>query len=459
MQANCALPLRVRVGKIVAIFSILLVSFYTTMLAMLYELGLSDASVGVVWYEADQFKQAYAADKNAPLPRTSALRGFIGEENIPVYILERFPKEHWKTNNIFQDEFMYRYQKTPDKEYHYHLLTTNLPDTDEKLFFYYEIGMDDHIAAKIWRKFKVLAVIGGLLVVLMLFLFRKVINHALTPIGSLSDWISKLDESRLPRDLPADIKDDEIGLLAERLYEALTRIHHHNEREREFLRNASHELRTPISIIRNAMDVIEHKRAKGNNEIDPLLQRIRRASDTMKSVTEAILWLVIEGYSAPARGEVKLKDLLHEVVDKNRSLLNGKRINISYCVDKLGSVSSQDALIHIALDNIVRNAFQHCSDGEITIKAPAANTVTVINSHSSYCFSKQSDNEQTVEKTIETGGFGLGLALVKKIAGRQGWEFSFVLEKEKAVSTLEIKAAKEDELQNEFDESADLLTI
>ena len=455
MQANCTLSLRVRVGKIVAIFSILLVSFYTTMLAMLYELGLSDASHGVVWYEADQYKKAYAKDKNAQLPETGAFKGFIGEDNIPSYILKRFPKDQWKTNDIFQDEFMYRYEKTSDKEYHYHLLMTSLPDTKKKLFLYYEIGIEHHIAAQIWHKFKVLAIIGGLLVVLMLFLFRKIINRALAPIGSLSDWITKLDDSHLPRDLPPDIKEDEIGLLAERLYEALTRIHHHNEREREFLRNASHELRTPIAIIRNAMDVIEHKRNKGDNEIDSLLQRIRRASDTMKSVTEAILWLVIEGYSAPAKGEVKLKDMLEEVVEKNRSLLNGKSVDIGFAVDRLGSVHSESALLHIALDNLVRNAFQHCSGGEIAIEALSDNQVTISNSHSSYCYGKHP--EQSIDKTIESGGFGLGLALVKKIAGRQGWQFDFEITEERAVATLKIEVSEES-TSSDFD-SSEMLVI
>jgi len=190
-QVKCGLSLRSRVGKIVLIFSILIVSFYTTMLAILYDLGLKDASRGILWLESESFKKAYALDKNTPLPKSETLQSFIGEQNIPQNILDIFQGKKWSE---FKDpDHAIKYINTRDQglEHHYHLLKNDLPGTDKTFFIFYEIEVTDKVAAKVWYKFKVIALIGGLLVVIMLCVFRKLIDRTLSPLGSLSDWINK----------------------------------------------------------------------------------------------------------------------------------------------------------------------------------------------------------------------------------------------------------------------------
>lgn len=432
---KCQTSLRARIGKIVLIFSILLVSFYTTMLAMLYEWGLADATHGIVWQEAHLFQQAYAKDPNAPLPHTRSIRGFIGEENLPEEVTRWFPPSKWKNWSSKEEGLLYRFQKNEGAESHYHLLISPLPNTDKRFFVYYNITVADEIAAKVWHKFKILAFVGGILVVAMLVVFRATIARSLRPISSLSRWIENLDQKNPPHDLPRDIQADEIGQMAGSLYSALQRIHQYNERERKFLRNASHELRTPIAIIRNAMDVLEHKRKLGNDNIDCLLQRIRRAGDTMKSVTEAILWLAVEDYAPPTSENTDLRRLVEEIVAANENLNAGKQVTVSTELNQLEPRHIQSSLAHIVLDNLIRNAFQHCTDGEIQIRALNASTLEVINPHHAY---SATDKNQDIAEAIATGSFGLGLALVKTITERQGWLFEFHLGQEEAVARVSV---------------------
>lgn len=430
---KCHTSLRARIGKIVLIFSILLVSFYTTMLAMLYQWGLADATHGVVWQEAHLFKQAYAKDPNAPLPNTRSLKGFIGEENLPASVLQWFPPHKWENWGPDEEGMLYRFQKNEGSESHYHLLISRLPNTGKRFFIFYNITVADEIAAKVWHKFKILAFVGGILVVTMLVVFRATIGRSLKPITSLSRWIENLDQKHPPNDLPNDIQADEIGQMAGSLYNALLRIHQYNERERKFLRNASHELRTPIAIIRNAMDVLEHKRKIGNDDIDCLLQRIRRAGDTMKSVTEAILWLAVEDYAVPSSENTDIRRLINEIIDANKNLNNGKSVAVNTQLDAIESRDLQSALAHIVLDNLIRNAFQHCTDGEICIKAIGPSTLEIINPHHAY---SEADKHQNIAEAIATGSFGLGLALVKTITERQGWKFEFNMGQEQATAMV-----------------------
>jgi len=426
--------LRARISKIVLIFSILLVSFYTTMLAMLYEWGLSDATHGIVWQEALLFKQAYQKDHDAPLPNSQTLKGYIGEDNLPEEILQWYPHRKWHKWGADEEGLIYRFNKNPGTESHYHLLISHLPDTSERLFIFYTITVSDAVAEKVWRKFKLLAIVGGILVIAMLLVFKTTIARALRPITSLSRWIDKLDQTSPPEQLPRNIQADEIGQMADSLYNALKRIHQYNERERQFLRNASHELRTPIAIIRNALDVLEYKRKIGNDEIDSLVQRIRRAGDTMKSVTEAILWLAIENYSAPSKQATCLKTLTRDIIEENQNLNEGKQVSLNLNLDALGTQEMEAALAHIVLDNIIRNAFQHCGDGAISIQAIASNSLEIVNCNHSYSY--VSPRPQDAAQALVTGSFGLGLTLVQKITEKQGWQFSFHVDDHQATARI-----------------------
>ena len=114
--------LRTRIGKIIAMFSILLVFYYTSNLALLYNWGLGEATHGIVLQEAALFLKDYAKDKNTPLPVTRSLRGYIGSDSLPDEIKEQFPPEQWERWPRATDGILYRFVKNPGSETHHHLL-------------------------------------------------------------------------------------------------------------------------------------------------------------------------------------------------------------------------------------------------------------------------------------------------------------------------------------------------
>ena len=433
MSLERSQSLRVRVGKIIAIFSILLVFYYTANFALLYTWGLGEATRGIVSQEADLFLDAYKTNNNAALPHSRSLHGYIGAENVPATIKKQFPPEQWDTWPRTNDGMLYRFVKNPDSESHHHLLIRDIPGSDKKLFMYYDVTVSDEKAREVWDRFRRLAIIGSIVTIALLVFFRYVILKAISPLGSLSEWISQIDEDHPPQSLPANIVNDEIGQAATRLYNALHRIYEHNKREKQFLRNASHELRTPIAIIRNALDVLEYKRGIGDDNIDPLIRRIRRAGDTMKSVTEAILWLAVEDYSSPVREKTDVKAIVKDLVEDNRHLIQEKEIQVKCELDKLEIIEVEGILLHIALDNLIRNAFQHCEQGEIHISARCERSIEIVNRMPAY---SENTREHGGLNGMQTGHFGLGLALVNRITEKQGWRFSFKLEDDVAISVL-----------------------
>ena len=433
MSRRKSQSLKTRVGKIIAIFSILLVFYYTANLALLYNWGLAEATRGIVLHEAELYVQAYAKNAMAPLPASRSIQGFLGAENVPDYVKKIFPPDKWQSWPRVKNDILYRFAKNPHSESHHHLLIRALPKTDKQLFIYYDITVSEEKAAEVWGRLQKLAIVGGIVVSSLLIFFWYVISKAIAPLGSLSEWIAVIDEDHPPQKLPAEIIEDEIGQVATRLYDALIRIYHSNRREKQFLRNASHELRTPISIIRNALDVLEYKRSTGEDDIDQLLVRIRRAADTMKSITEAILWLAVENYSAPGKERTNIPELITNLINDNQYILQEKDIQITCHLEAGQVIEIERVLLYIALDNLIRNAFQHSEQGEIIISMRTPRSLEIINHAASYS-STPIDPGRAQDST--TDHFGLGLVLVKKITEKQGWQFEFDLQQDRAVSLI-----------------------
>lgn len=184
------------------------------------------------------------------------------------------------------------------------------------------------------------------------------------------------------------------------------------EREHQFLRHASHELRTPIAVTRTNLELIEKMGMPPGYERP--VERIDRANKGMQQLTETLLWLSRENEAAPSVHEIALDQLLHELIDDLRYLLNEKEValkteHIQALSPRLVSITP----MRIILSNLIRNAFQYTCEGEIRFDL---------------------NEERLIIENIDAGSemvdpdnsFGLGLMLVKKICEKLGWELDLV---------------------------------
>ncbi|MEM6999498.1 MAG: HAMP domain-containing sensor histidine kinase [Pseudomonadota bacterium] len=195
---------------------------------------------------------------------------------------------------------------------------------------------------------------------------------------------------------------DEVGMQLKDAFDTISRA---LERETEFVRNASHELRTPISIIRSNLDVLSIQ-ANGNSEPHA---RIQRATSKMQELVDALLWLSREDPKLMAREPVDVGATLQQTIEDHDALMRGKNLVVQ---DNRRSsvVELPPAALAIVLSNLIRNAFDHASTGSIRVQV--------------------NDDSVSIENQVdEVDGYtpvdGLGITLVRKIADRLGWRCSF----------------------------------
>jgi len=83
--------------------------------------------------------------------------------------------------------------------------------------------------------------------------------RATAPLSRLVDTVSAAQPGGLPRMVPGDFPNNEVGTLARTIQLLLERTRAFVERESRFTRDASHELRTPLAVIKSSVELIESK--------------------------------------------------------------------------------------------------------------------------------------------------------------------------------------------------------
>jgi signal transduction histidine kinase len=230
------------------------------------------------------------------------------------------------------------------------------------------------------------------------------------PVEALYQWAKKLNLVDLEKPIPT-FKFKELNSLAEIVHSSIESVGESMTKEREFLKYASHELRTPISILRTNSAFLDKVSPNPSSKEREIRDRIQRASLTMKGITEVLLWLGRdEDYPIPYE-DVELSEFLSQLVAEQQFLFDGKDVDLALKLESCTQYLPKEAL-RILLTNLIRNAFQHTDSGTINI-IQQENKVVIENPY---------DEGSFLNKDVNEIGFGLGLKLSHKLADRLDWE-------------------------------------
>jgi signal transduction histidine kinase len=147
------------------------------------------------------------------------------------------------------------------------------------------------------------------------------------------------------------------------------------------------------------------------------LQRIERAGLTMSDLTDTLLWLSREEEQTTTPESINLHEKIKQLCNELSYLLNAKEVEVKISGDTCNHPITATAC-HIVLSNLIRNAYQHTQQGQVTITQQGSR-ITIINSTSDSSSRTLAEVETDTKQTAL--GYGLGLQLSEKIINRQGW--------------------------------------
>lgn len=251
------------------------------------------------------------------------------------------------------------------------------------------------------------------------------VTFALRPVERIRRHAADIEASDLTQRLPVPPARDEIARLATTMNEMLDRLETASDRQRQFIGDASHELRSPLAGLRAQVEVaLQHPETA---DMKHTLTAVRDEANRMTRLTEDLLYLAqsteISPMTLPA--PIDLDDLALDEVRRLRAL--GDR-DVAAHIEAARVQGSARDLARL-LRNLIDNAYEHANTAvwinlrtvdetaELTVAddgpgVPAEQRETV--------FQRFARLDSSRPRHTTGGGFGLGLAIARQIAIAHG---------------------------------------
>lgn len=245
------------------------------------------------------------------------------------------------------------------------------------------------------------------------------------PLTQLSTAIRRLEPGARAQQVPTLPSDpEEIAVIAQALNEYLLRIDRFVERERAFLGMASHELRTPIAVIAGAAEV-----AIEQPTLDQARQHLRRILATSTDMKELVA-LLLALAKDPARlmagaASVDLSSLVPRIVADHQHLMRGKDLTVGYGDMPPTEVFVPVPIAQAAIGNLIRNAIENGTRGEIRLWLAADGTLTVDNPTEGMSAGEMALIHARLARSADRQGDGIGLDLIARVCEHLGWNMRF----------------------------------
>ncbi|MGH2361621.1 MAG: sensor histidine kinase, partial [bacterium] len=257
---------------------------------------------------------------------------------------------------------------------------------------------------------------------LSVFLFRRVVD----PVREMEAMAARIAAGDYGARVSAR-SDDELGALADSLNRMAESLATLERLRKDLVANVAHELRTPLTNLRGYLEAIREGVAPVSTEtigsLHEDVMRLVRLVDALHALT-----LLDARLPRLQLEEVDLRTLLDRLVDRYRALFVARDIAVEKQLTT-GRVRADRDLISQAAQNLLDNALKYTPEGgQIAVATSSANGVIRIAVSNTgdgiaredlpFIFERFFRGEKS--RSRESGGAGIGLAIVKEVAGVHG---------------------------------------
>lgn len=316
-----------------------------------------------------------------------------------------------------------------------HVAVIPAEDDRRRAFVVFDVAGIEAASSEDWWWLLVITGVVGALGALGFGLGVVVMRRAVAPVVQLAKVVAEIDLEHLSA---GDHKlidasrfgNDEVGVLAGTIEKTLERISGFVARERYFTGSASHELRTPITVISGALELLEHSELSADDA--KAVDRARRATMEMNATIDMFLCLARETDDGAYGERFAVMPLVNRAIDQQRYLLAGKFVDVDIETLAEPVVHGHPQAFFIAVNNLVRNAFEQtlARQGPITI---------LVNAHELRVSNRLGGDiaeRNGLAEASSTHGYGLGLGIVQRLCERHGWTFSLHAEAARVTACL-----------------------
>lgn len=326
------------------------------------------------------------------------------------------------------------YKEHEKKMSPYMLIKKNMPE-----WFYYhnEIEKDNQQINIILRKkalkiheeidflWSILISISIILILLIGVSSSRISRKHLKPIKIMTQKVQDISVNNLDTRIDVRGTKDELKDLAYTFNKMMDEIENSYEKQRQFVSDASHELRTPIAVIKGYASMVNRWGKEDHEVLEESLKAIEDEARNMQSLVESLLFLARrdKGTLEMEKEKFNIKDFIIEII-KESSLIDSHH-NFDSELEYDGEIFASQDKLKQALRVFIDNSMKYTPEkGSIKINLKASNKdVYIIIEDTGVGISKE-DLPHIFERFYRAdqartrsgqGGTGLGLAIAKVI--------------------------------------------
>lgn len=265
---------------------------------------------------------------------------------------------------------------------------------------------------------RILLLAGPPLLLLVAALTWFATGRALRPVESIRGEFARLTAQDLGRRVPVPSTRDEIASLATTLNETLARLEQSTRRERQFIADASHELRSPLANVRTPLEVAARypDRADWPTVATGALEDL----DRLEALISDLLTLArLDTHPDLPCAALDFGDLVREVIERRPDT------PIAWTVDVADGITVTGHRTHLSrlVTNLLDNADSY-AESQATVRLSTVDNHAVLEVTDDGPGIPPADRDRVFERfarldtarSREAGGTGLGLALARDIA-------------------------------------------
>jgi two-component system OmpR family sensor kinase len=260
-------------------------------------------------------------------------------------------------------------------------------------------------------------------------------RRALDPIAAMTVQARRIGSRNLHERLTIRNSRDELGQLALTFNEVLQRVDGALEHQRRFTADASHELRTPIALIRAEADVALSDGVATDGEYRAALSVIRDGSHQLSRIVNDLFLLARAdaGQTLVSRHPMYLDELVTSTVHSMRALADNKDVALQVRVPGDVPYQADEELLRRALRNLLDNAIKYSAGaGKVDVSLErdgGVYRITVTDdgrgmsaNDQAHIFERffRGDSSRPHSESANSAGAGLGLAIAREIAELHG---------------------------------------
>lgn len=249
-------------------------------------------------------------------------------------------------------------------------------------------------------------------------------NHVSRPVDLFSEQIASINVNSLEKRLIPSGKGHEIDRMASEINKTLDRLEQAFRSQEQFVLDAAHELRTPLSTLHAQVEILQAKQNKGEGVPEAILSAQGKNLVRMEAIVEDLL-LLAKGKQQFPEECVDLSQLIGEICMDLQWLAEKHEVKLMYEAEEIQVIQANPMMIDRLIRNLIVNAIQYNKPkGVVKINLKPKPEALFLSIQDSGIGIAQEDLPHIFDRFYRvdpsrsrlSGGTGLGLAIVRHIA-------------------------------------------